>query len=421
MKELTILALLACHIAAPRTAAGNGSFESFWTDAQKANWRDKSPAAAKRIQWWRDARFGMFIHWDPSSVAASEISWSLIFFDSEGYYPWQMWESDKMFRMIHSLRPEILINNRCGLPGDFSTPEQKLGSFDLKRDWESCMTFTGFWSWHGFQTQVIPFEECLTRLIRCAGGNGNLLMIISWKTPTNCSMEKASGSSIPPHSACNFYNCPLNTITKFSTGTNNLDCRNALWPAAALAIVRHAGIQEPYRDIGRGTLGANIAVAGVATSSSVFIRNQRLNAANHFNFAECRVFGLPLTELEIWHDNHFQTTLSAGPAADNHDFDHDGLANLLEYALGSNPTVPDAVLPTAATESAAGESFLTLTVPRTAIQPGLIYQVEVSGNLTDWFPDVTVLEDSPRILKARDPIPLRACGRRFIRLRVVSP
>ena len=37
------------------------------------------------------------------------------------------------------------------------------------------MTFTGFWSWHGFQTSVIPYEECLLRLIRCAGGNGNLL------------------------------------------------------------------------------------------------------------------------------------------------------------------------------------------------------------------------------------------------------
>ncbi len=31
---------------------------------------------AARIAWWREARFGMFIHWDMSSVAATEISWS---------------------------------------------------------------------------------------------------------------------------------------------------------------------------------------------------------------------------------------------------------------------------------------------------------------------------------------------------------
>jgi alpha-L-fucosidase len=31
---------------------------------------------AARMKWWREARFGMFIHWDMSSVAGTEISWS---------------------------------------------------------------------------------------------------------------------------------------------------------------------------------------------------------------------------------------------------------------------------------------------------------------------------------------------------------
>jgi len=30
----------------------------------------------ERLIWWREARFGMFIHWDMSSVAGTEISWS---------------------------------------------------------------------------------------------------------------------------------------------------------------------------------------------------------------------------------------------------------------------------------------------------------------------------------------------------------
>lgn len=29
-----------------------------------------------RMAWWREARFGMFIHWDMSSIAGTEISWS---------------------------------------------------------------------------------------------------------------------------------------------------------------------------------------------------------------------------------------------------------------------------------------------------------------------------------------------------------
>ena len=32
--------------------------------------------ADQRIQWWRAARFGMFIHWDPISLLGYEISWS---------------------------------------------------------------------------------------------------------------------------------------------------------------------------------------------------------------------------------------------------------------------------------------------------------------------------------------------------------
>ena len=31
---------------------------------------------AARLAWWREARFGMFIHWGPVSLKETEISWS---------------------------------------------------------------------------------------------------------------------------------------------------------------------------------------------------------------------------------------------------------------------------------------------------------------------------------------------------------
>ena len=31
-----------------------------------------------KMQWWRDAKFGLFIHWGPSSLSGTEISWSRI-------------------------------------------------------------------------------------------------------------------------------------------------------------------------------------------------------------------------------------------------------------------------------------------------------------------------------------------------------
>ncbi len=41
---------------------------------------DTQPAASppdnERLQWWRDARFGLFIHWGPVSLKGTEIGWS---------------------------------------------------------------------------------------------------------------------------------------------------------------------------------------------------------------------------------------------------------------------------------------------------------------------------------------------------------
>lgn len=33
-------------------------------------------AYPERLQWWADARFGIFIHWGPVSLKGTEISWS---------------------------------------------------------------------------------------------------------------------------------------------------------------------------------------------------------------------------------------------------------------------------------------------------------------------------------------------------------
>jgi alpha-L-fucosidase len=103
---------------------------------------------------------------------------SMIFFDAGAWKSQETWEGEKLFRMIYELQPNIVINDRCGVKADYSTPEQRIGMFNNARDWESCMTFTGFWSWHGFQTTVKPYKECLKYLISCAGGDGNLLMNI---------------------------------------------------------------------------------------------------------------------------------------------------------------------------------------------------------------------------------------------------
>jgi alpha-L-fucosidase len=102
---------------------------------------------------------------------------SVIWFDGLGGSAID-WDAELLFPMIRQLQPNILINNRCGLPGDFDTPEQTVGSFQISRAWESCMTISAHnqWAWGGTNDGVKSLATCLNMLVRCAGGDGNMLL-----------------------------------------------------------------------------------------------------------------------------------------------------------------------------------------------------------------------------------------------------
>ena len=85
------------------------------------------------------------------------------------------WQAEHLFRMARGIQPHLLINNRCGLPGDFDTPEQKIGTFQTDRPWESCITLGTQWSWKP-DDKVKSLAGCIDILVRCAGGDGNLAL-----------------------------------------------------------------------------------------------------------------------------------------------------------------------------------------------------------------------------------------------------
>jgi len=76
---------------------------------------------------------------------------------------------------VRSLQPDILINNRCANPGDYDTPEQTVGKFQRDRPWESCITICQQWAWKP-EDRLKSLAECVQTLVRCAGGDGNLLL-----------------------------------------------------------------------------------------------------------------------------------------------------------------------------------------------------------------------------------------------------
>ena len=83
-------------------------------------------------------------------------------------------QSRRLLKMIRTLQPGILVNNRIGgLPGDFVTPEQTIGRYQEDPPWESCITLGTQWSWKP-NDEIKSLQESLQTLIRCAGGDGNL-------------------------------------------------------------------------------------------------------------------------------------------------------------------------------------------------------------------------------------------------------
>lgn len=91
------------------------------------------------------------------------------------------WESHKMNEMVFKLQPEIIVNNRNGLPGDFSTPEQHVGR-PLKagdmRGWETCMTMNDSWGYNKGDDNWKSPKTVLRDLITCSQGGGNYLLNI---------------------------------------------------------------------------------------------------------------------------------------------------------------------------------------------------------------------------------------------------
>jgi alpha-L-fucosidase len=85
------------------------------------------------------------------------------------------YDGEALNRLARELQPGIVINDRDGLPEDFDTPEQEVGTFRLDRPWESCITIGNQWAWKP-DDQLKTLRECLETLIRCAGGDGNLLL-----------------------------------------------------------------------------------------------------------------------------------------------------------------------------------------------------------------------------------------------------
>jgi len=125
-----------------------------------------------------------------------------------------------------------------------------------------------------------------------------------------------------------------------------------------------------------------------------------------------------------WRMEHFGSPDNAGDGSNDADPEGDGVRNLVEYALGGDPTVADrwSILPILSVE----DQKLVLTVTRPVGLPDILYIFEYSSDLMDWQSGqehVTLDEpvangDGTETVVARSVATVAADARGFLRLRV---
>lgn len=137
--------------------------------------------------------------------------------------------------------------------------------------------------------------------------------------------------------------------------------------------------------------------------------------ANHQGATSDTLVISPAGGWTSWAEEQFTPSeAAAGLAVENADPDGDGLVNLAEYALGSDPNVFTA--PLSALKDSNG---LTLTFTRPANLPDVSYDAEVSDGLGTWTPiPLEIIQTGdPETVRARDPLASGDPSKRFIRLK----
>ena len=133
----------------------------------------------------------------------------------------------------------------------------------------------------------------------------------------------------------------------------------------------------------------------------------------------------PPSAFDSWLTTHFGSTPDPADSDNLADPDHDGLANLIEFATGGIPTIPNKT-PVSLTNQ---EAVLELIYPqsRAAVADGITFEVEWSDHLADGWSTAGVSQsaipesdnDVARFWKAT--VPKGTNGTRFLRLRIRKP
>jgi alpha-L-fucosidase len=121
-------------------------------------------------------RFVDYIHGQVRELCSNYGKVDVLWYDVNWPLTSEGWESEKLNRMVRQLQPDILINNRSGIPEDFTTPEQHIQAFDSP--WEACMTMNDSWGFQRGDDNWKSPKTIVRNLLTCTRDGGNYLLNI---------------------------------------------------------------------------------------------------------------------------------------------------------------------------------------------------------------------------------------------------
>ena len=183
--------------------------------------------------------------------------------------------------------------------------------------------------------------------------------------------------------------------------------------AATYTVKRSANPGGPYFTIASGVSGTTYTDAGLVAGTSGYYVVTATNAVGE-GPSSTELNAGPYTALQAWR----LTYLGSVTASDSADPDGDGVPNLLEYALGTDPMAAQNA-PVVATQ--ISNSRLQISFPR--VRSELTYTVEASSDLVTWTTIATNPGTLGQTVTVIDTVVLSTANppRRFLRLRVIAP
>lgn len=93
------------------------------------------------------------------------------------------WDAEALLALCRELQPDMLVNDRLGIPADFVTPEQYQPTAPIVRDgvpliWEACQTLNGSWGYHRDNMDQKSSTLLVQMLVDSVSMDGNMLLNI---------------------------------------------------------------------------------------------------------------------------------------------------------------------------------------------------------------------------------------------------